>query len=243
MQVLLDLHPEELAGVLLVLLVRHGRESGLHTGNMLGELWGDPSRGIHGYPRERDKEIEQALAEAWHWLEQHGLVIPDSGQNGKSGYRRLSRRARKVTTPAEFDSFKRAHLLPRDLLHPGIRAKAWSAFVRGEYDSAVLQAMKAVEVAVRIAAGYSNSDHGTDMFMRAFHVDNGPLRDSNAQKSEREAIRNLFAGAYGTYRNPVAHRDVNLDEPTVAVEIILLASHLLRIIEHRRPLMGPSGAP
>jgi hypothetical protein len=53
-------------------------------------------------------------------------------------------------------------------------------------------------------------------------------------KAEREARAHLFAGAIGSYKNPQSHRHVGLEDPDEAAEIIMLANHLLRIVETRR---------
>jgi hypothetical protein len=39
-------------------------------------------------------------------------------------------------------------MLPKEALHPQLADEVWMAFMRGEFDVAVFQSMKAVEVAV-----------------------------------------------------------------------------------------------
>ena len=67
---------------------------------------------------------------------------------------------------------------------------------------------------------------------KAFHKDNGNLTDTNQPLAEQEAIGHLFAGAIGYCRNSLAHREVNLTAEE-AVELIFLASYLLRIVDSR----------
>ena len=68
----------------------------------------------------------------------------------------------------------------------------------------------------------------------AFDPKSGPLTDMESNKAEREARSALFAGAIGSYKNPQSHRDVNLEHAGEATELILLANHLLRIVDSRK---------
>ena len=68
---------------------------------------------------------------------------------------------------------------------------------------------------------------------KAFDPENGPLTDKpNPNRSEKGALRNLFMGAIGSYKNPHSHRNVKLD-PVEACEMILLGNHLFKIVESR----------
>ena len=117
-------------------------------------------------------------------------------------------------------------------LHPTIAQKVWATFLKGDYDTAVFQAFKEVEVAVRKAGKFANEDYGVDLMRKAFHSATGPLTDKSEPRSERDALSHLFAGAIGSYKNPSSHRyvEIRADE---AVEMIILASHLLKIVGER----------
>ena len=120
--------------------------------------------------------------------------------------------------------------LPEHELHPLIAQKVWSVFLQGDYDPAVFQAFKQVEVAVRNVGNYEDADIGVPLMRKAFHADTGNLTNPNQQPAEQEAIGHLFAGAMGYCRNSLAHREVNLTAEE-AVEMIFLASYLLRIVD------------
>jgi hypothetical protein len=102
-----------------------------------------------------------AVSEALLWLEARGLFVADPKDRGGYGWRVLSRRAERFASKTEFQRFEVARRLPKDALHSALRNKVWAAFMRGEFDVAVLQAMKAVEVAVREASGRPSTEIGT----------------------------------------------------------------------------------
>ena len=218
----LELPVETLALHLLrAIVANHSLCNSHNVGN--SDAW----RGHVSHPRGR--EFLRAISEAWNWLERNGLVAPEPGGGGTHWYI-VTRRGEEVAASNQGTSRLRAEARLDIDLHGRLGQRVRQVFLAGDLETAVLMAMKAVEVRVRELAGAGVTDIGVDLMRQSFR-DQGPLADPALPAAEQQATMALFWGAYGVFRNPAAHREVDYEDSTMASEVILLADLLLRMLD------------
>lgn len=178
-----------------------------------------------------DKELGAAVSAAWSWLEANGLICKNPEQ--ENGWYVPTARGRSIKNHQALGALISAEQLPEHFLHHDLLLHSRPLFFQSRFDTAVFEAFKSLEVAIRAAASLMDGDIGIQLTQAAFHPENGPLRVQSAEKGERVALMNLMAGALGSYKNPSSHRRVQIGAEE-AREMIMLASHLLRIVDSCR---------
>ena len=225
---IVGMHTADLAGYVLEVL--------MSTDAMSRGQWNrrnfcmEASRAFGSYERGSDQEVGIACSAAWSWLESNGLICPHPEQG--SDWFVPTPRARDVRNHQSLRQLISNEQLPEHFLHPEFVVNVRPLFLQSRFETAVFEAFKTLEVAIRVGAGLGEDAIGVQLASRAFHPEDGPLTDMTLEKGERVALMNLMVGAIGSYKNPSSHRRmaISTDE---ARDMIILASHLLKIVEER----------
>lgn len=221
-ETVLDMEPEELAPFVLKHL------SNVSNINRYNYTLGTSSE-IQEYAGKHLKDFQKQLMEAFIWLERELLIAPQPDEQGD--WRFITRRGERVLKDENFAAYSQEALLPSKNLHPILVRKVKPLFLRGDYDTAIFQAFKAIEVHVRKNGGYTKSDIGVSLMRKAFHPQTGKLSNTHSEESEKQAMSDLFAGAIGLFKNPTSHRDIDGISPEEAVDYIRVANCLLKMID------------
>ncbi len=191
------------------------------------------------FGQDKQKEVDDALQAAWIWLVNEGLLVQAQGEG--PGWFKITPTGCQLGAEVDASAYAKKSLLPKKQIHPLIADKVYPAFMRGEYDTAIFQVFREIEIAVRQAAGKLSQDLVGEKLMRAAFAPSsskgatsGPLTDAGLPAGEQAAMSHMFAGAFGLYRNSTAHRYVPTN-PNEAVEVIMFASQLMRIVDRRKP--------
>lgn len=124
-----------------------------------------------------------------------------------------------------------ASVYERIIAEPEIHAVSADLFVSGHYNLAVAEAFKAVEkyIAERVPHIMQN---GTTLMDQVFSPSGPHLKWSEmktiSEVDEQKGYHRLFAGAMLGIRNPTTHEFNWVEEPDLALELIVFAQHLLR---------------
>jgi uncharacterized protein (TIGR02391 family) len=193
-----------------------------------------PDGDLMKYAGAKQLEVSKAVMEGWVWLEHERLVAPAPDDSTLHNYF-VTRRGQNLRNQTDYSAFKRGTLLAAGSLDAVLAHKVVHLFTRGDYDAAIFQAYKEVEVRVRTACAkkgqpVGDDTVGTKLMSRAFDPTQGVLSNNQIVSAEREATRNVFAGAIGLFKNPSSHRDVKL-AALEASELIHFANHLLRVVD------------
>lgn len=119
-------------------------------------------------------------------------------------------------------------------LHPGVLEAAGRLFADNHYGPAVFDAFKAIEVRVREMTSLELT--GRELMAQAFDSSNPRIalsaKAGRTWLSEQEGYRFLFMGAMQGIRNIEAHERSELTSRQYALELLALASVLMRRLDH-----------
>jgi len=191
--------------------------------------------GYTTYDAAKRNEVDRRVGRASKVLEDAELIQEPDTDNGRNGYRVISEKGRRAAREIDFAAAKVRSRYSREMFHPSLPDAAWNAFRSGDYDTAVYEAFKGLESSIRKKGmgqnGIGAADHGVPLMHKAFDVNAGPLTDKAAPSGRKERRRELFSGAFGELRNPVAHGDPTITDPMIAVEEMIAAGTLQRIVD------------
>ena len=107
-------------------------------------------------------------------------------------------------------------------------------FIDGYFSLAVEEGFKQVNNTVKNKA--KQSIDGASL-MRTVLSPKSPLLKLNrlktqSQRDQQQGYMDIFAGCMTGIRNPRAHQHQHLDDADVALELLVLANHLLKMINH-----------
>jgi uncharacterized protein (TIGR02391 family) len=178
----------------------------------------------------QDLAVGIACSTAWAWLESNSFICRHPEQDNDWFLATpLGNAVRDHQTIRRFISNEQ---LPEAFLHAELLVNVRPLFLQSRFETAVFEAFKSLEVAIRNAAKLGYDMIGTQLASRAFNPEDGVLTDKNVEKGERVALMNLMTGALGSYKNPSSHRRVEIAAEE-ARDMIVLASHLLKIVDAR----------
>jgi uncharacterized protein (TIGR02391 family) len=224
----ISMHTADLAGYVLEVLMSAGQmeRSVWNRRNFCMQISGEYSTPGQG----QDVAVGVACSTAWAWLESNSFICRHPEQD--NDWFLPTPRGTVARDHHAIRQYISNEQLPETFLHTELLVNVRPLFLQSRFETAVFEAFKSLEVAIRNATRLGHEMIGTQLASRAFNPEDGVLTDKTAEKGERVALMNLMTGALGSYKNPSSHRRVEITAEE-ARDMIVLASHLLKIVEAR----------
>ena len=115
-----------------------------------------------------------------------------------------------------------------------IQGVSGSLFRDHYFARSVEEAFKLLNNAVQEKSGLTEQD-GAALMRAAFSANSPVLRlndfETTSEKNEQQGYMEIFAGSMTGIRNPRAHEHDLADEPEAALELLVLANHLMRKLD------------
>ena len=125
-----------------------------------------------------------------------------------------------------------------------LRHTSRKLFADGHYAIAVEKAFVCLDNMVKAKSGLTAKD-GADLMRAAFSANSPRLYlnsfQSESDRNEQRGYMDLYAGAMTGVRNPRAHEHDMEDDPQMALELLVLANHLIRRLNSATKNGSPSG--
>jgi uncharacterized protein (TIGR02391 family) len=118
-----------------------------------------------------------------------------------------------------------------DLVPAALRQRVLAPLVAGDYDMAITAAFKAVEVRMRERAGLSTNDFGGRLATKFFQKVAATRLQRADRRGDLSDEERLFEGLFGMYRDRAVHEAPHVDSMEYALEVVVGAAHLLRVVE------------
>jgi uncharacterized protein (TIGR02391 family) len=120
---------------------------------------------------------------------------------------------------------------------PRLRAATHKLFVDRHFVQAVGEAFKLIDNIVQEKSGLAPA-YGFALMMRTFAAKNPALKlnalKTESEQNEQDGYMHMFAGSMMGIRNPRAHKADLRDDPRPALEMLVFANHLLRVLDRAR---------
>jgi hypothetical protein len=193
----------------------------------LTNLVSDVVNGVTEGPQAR-----AAAGDAIAWLSSHDLIAELYLRGSSSGPTIVPTALGYQVAAASDGVGGAAHAIRAlDLVPPALRVRVAPALVAGTYEDAITTAFRAVEVRMRERAGLSTNDFGSRLSRKFFQKVEATRLQRADRRGDLSDEERLFEGLLGLYRDRAVHEAPHVDSIEYALEVVIAAGHLLRIVE------------